>query len=448
MHSLRDRSAELSRLLAGDLDFHDAAPMVPAHALHPFPAKFPPQLPAAFVAALTRPGDVVLDPMCGSGTTPLATARLGRRALGFDIDPLAILLGRVKVGMLAADSAQATGLRLADRAARAVERRPEAIAAAMGRRWRGQTRRFVDYWFAPRTQRELLALMLEIERLPDPAQRRFLQVAFSSTIIARSRGVSLALDLAHTRPHRAHRAISPEGDLLFEAPPTGRQGRRQTKTIYPAIEEFRRRVRVNAERLLTEPLAPPPTLAPGNARRLPLPANSVDLVVTSPPYAGNAIDYMRAHKYSLVWMGYGVLELGQRRKRYVGDDSLAGIETGDLPARAAAVVADITARDARRGRVLHRYFWEMTQVLGELRRVLKPGAAAVLVVGSNVMRGRDTETHHCLADIATHLGFDLVGMGERRLKRDRRMMPATADPDLESPIQRRMHREYVIGLVR
>jgi DNA modification methylase len=40
----------------------------------------------------------------------------------------------------------------------------------------------------------------------------------------------------------------------------------------------------------------------GNAQQLPLQDNSVDLIVTSPPYASNAIDYMRAHKFSLVWL--------------------------------------------------------------------------------------------------------------------------------------------------
>lgn len=438
----------LRDLLAGDLDFQEADPLHPAHHVHPFPAKFPPQLPLAFASALSDPGALVLDPMCGSATTLLAVAGSGRQALGLDIDPLALLIGRVKTTPFASADALALGLAVADRAEETLQTAPEKAATWLQGRWRRESRRFVDYWFAPSTQLELAALVMEIEREPLPVKRRLLQVALSGIIIARSRSVSLALDIAHTRPHRAHRALMPDGTPLFESPPTGRQGRRQTKVVYPAPEEFRRRVRTIGDRLLQRPLPLSPRLSAGNARRLPLPAASVDLVVTSPPYAGNAIDYMRAHKYSLVWLGYPVPALGQLRKGYIGDESLGDVASAQLPARVGHIVATVGHKDLRKGRILHRYYSEMTAVLAEIKRVLRPGSAAVLVVGSSKMRGVDTETHMCLAEIGETIGLTVAGIGERQLHRDRRMMPATADPDLDSPIQRRMHHEYVIGFVK
>ncbi len=82
----------LATLLSQDLDFHDQDSGYAAHNFHSFPAKFPPQLPRKFIVALTAPGDVVLDPMMGSGTTVLEAFLTGRRGVGFDIDPLALLL--------------------------------------------------------------------------------------------------------------------------------------------------------------------------------------------------------------------------------------------------------------------------------------------------------------------------------------------------------------------
>ena len=67
-----------------------------SHKAHSFPASFPPQLPRKFISELTDPDDVILDPMMGSGTTVLEAYFLGRQAIGFDIDPLAILLARTK----------------------------------------------------------------------------------------------------------------------------------------------------------------------------------------------------------------------------------------------------------------------------------------------------------------------------------------------------------------
>jgi hypothetical protein len=92
--SYRER---LVQLLSGDLDFHKKDSGYATHNFHSFPAKFPPQLPRTFIQGLTARGDVVLDPMMGSGTTVVEAFCTGRRAFGFDIDPLALLITQVKV---------------------------------------------------------------------------------------------------------------------------------------------------------------------------------------------------------------------------------------------------------------------------------------------------------------------------------------------------------------
>lgn len=84
--------------LSGDLNFLESAKDAHlSHKAHSFPAKFPPQLPRKFIVELSNPGDVILDPMMGSGTTLLEAYIQGRQAIGFDIDPLAMLLTQVKL---------------------------------------------------------------------------------------------------------------------------------------------------------------------------------------------------------------------------------------------------------------------------------------------------------------------------------------------------------------
>jgi DNA modification methylase len=89
-------STQLSDLLAQELDFHNQNVTYASHNFHSFPAKFPPQLPRHFIDGLTNAGDVVLDPMQGSGTTTLEALLTGRQAIGTDIDPLALLIASVK----------------------------------------------------------------------------------------------------------------------------------------------------------------------------------------------------------------------------------------------------------------------------------------------------------------------------------------------------------------
>src|SRR6188768_1429092 len=70
------------------------------HAFHPmcsYLASFPAALTHAFIARWSRPGDVVLDPFSGRGTTPLQACAEGRIGIGNDLNPFAHLLTAAKV---------------------------------------------------------------------------------------------------------------------------------------------------------------------------------------------------------------------------------------------------------------------------------------------------------------------------------------------------------------
>ncbi len=457
----------LVTLLSEDLDFHGQNSGYASHNFHSFPAKFPPQLPRKFIRGLTAPGDVVLDPMMGSGTTVLEAFLTGRRGIGFDIDPLALMLSKSKVTPLDARRVMQVGAKILRWAESSLRERRGELVQALEERWDPKTREFVDYWFARETQLELLALMTQIERIEEVRLRVFFKLAFSAIIITKTGGVSLAFDLAHTRPHRAKIVFDATGKVVMGDGSVSGQSRRtrfSIKTLRSPFREFEKRVQQNLKGLLqselggTQPylkglLAPAPEriepyIILGNAQSLPVEDDAVDLIVTSPPYASNAIDYMRAHKFSLVWMGYSVNDLGQKRKEYIGGEAVAGFDFEQLPLKVSQVVAEIASRDGKKGQVLRRYYSEMTRTLREMFRVLKPGRAAIVVVGSSVMRGKDTKTQVCLAEIGRQIGFQVPKIGVRSLDRNRRMMPAGSDPDLKSQIQQRMHEEYVIGFYK
>lgn len=91
-----DGRRSLAKLFSTDLGFHQEASNYASHALHAFAAKFPPQLPRVFIEGLTQKGETVMDPMMGSGTAIVEAFLCGRRAAGFDIDPLTLMICRVK----------------------------------------------------------------------------------------------------------------------------------------------------------------------------------------------------------------------------------------------------------------------------------------------------------------------------------------------------------------
>jgi DNA modification methylase len=417
---------KLAILLTGDLDFHDKTSGYASHNFHAFPAKFPPQLPRTFIKGLTNPGDIVLDPMMGSGTTVVEALLAGRLGMGFDIDPLALQLCEVKVTRLPIDQLVQVGGQVLERATHAVQKQNVALVQVLEKRFDPKTRDFINYWFQPETQIELLALIAEIEQVADSSIRAFLELVFSAVIITKSGGVSLARDLAHTRPHKV-----------------------KDKVPRSALVQFKKRFQQNLNSLSELPWGEGQIeIRYGDAQALPLAEAAVDLIVTSPPYAANAIDYMRAHKFSLIWLGYPIDDLSQRRKEYIGGEAVNDFGFVSLPDETARVVSMIGARDAKKGRVLHRYYSEMTRSLQEMFRVLKPGTAAIVVVGTSTMRGMDTRTQDCLADIGEAIGFEVVDIATRQLDRDRRMMPARRGRKSSSQIEERMHEEYVIGFYK
>lgn len=414
----------LKALLEGELNFHGEDSGYASHDLHAFAAKFPPQLPRAFIRALTRRGDVVLDPMMGSGTTIVEALLAGRHGIGLDIDPLALRLGRVKTMSADTDALRAAGYHVIARALSLLQD-GDVIERSLSDRFDQRTREFIDYWYLPATQRELMALVLAIQDVNIPHIRQFLELTFSSIIVTKSGGVSRARDLAHSRPH-------------LDA----------SKTPKNALDQFAARLRKNLISMaqLRSNGASATPLA-GDARIMPFANNVIDLIVTSPPYA-NAIDYMRAHKFSLVWLGNRIADLSELRAEYIGSERIKQLSAISLPDRPETIIGQLMRLDKAKAAILRKYYVEMHSVLSEMYRVLRTDAPAVIVIGTSIMRGIDVETHLCLADIAVATGFELVGIAERKLDRNKRMMPARFGQKTDSMIEQRMHEEYVIGLLK
>src|SRR5438034_5142665 len=87
----------LEALAGVDWDFARTRTNGLTHSIHPYPAKFIPQIPATLIEALSSPGETVGDIFCGSGTTLVEALRCGRNAIGIDANPLACLISDAKV---------------------------------------------------------------------------------------------------------------------------------------------------------------------------------------------------------------------------------------------------------------------------------------------------------------------------------------------------------------
>jgi tRNA G37 N-methylase Trm5 len=65
------------------------------YAMHKYWSKKPYNLVARYIERHSRTGDIILDPFCGSGVAIIEGIRLNRRAMGIDINPIAIVSTRM-----------------------------------------------------------------------------------------------------------------------------------------------------------------------------------------------------------------------------------------------------------------------------------------------------------------------------------------------------------------
>jgi DNA modification methylase len=387
--------------------------------IHPFPARMAPEIALAQFTSLA-PNSVVLDPMAGSGTVLRMAAEQGHRALGFDLDPLAVLMARVWTTPIDAEELRAAATELVTRA-KAMQADKVVLPWIDTDR---ETRDFVDYWFGQEQQGDLRRLgcaLFGIEGLLGDA----LRIALSRTIITKDRGASLARDVSHSRPHR-----------VWE------------RNNFAVIEGFLRSVRRLARQLEDQP--PPGNVRAevGDARRLTaVAAESIDAVVTSPPYL-NAIDYLRGHRLALVWLGHRVGDL-----RAVRSDSIGAERRPDRKSDAAVARELCAALEPLDGLpdlerlMVERYVLDLDAVMAEVRRVLRCGGKAVLVVGNSCVRGVFVKNAAAVSAVAKRLDLRLEYEVERDLPPNRRYLPppGVAKP---SDLKKRMRTETVLTFVR
>ncbi|MCF8353855.1 MAG: site-specific DNA-methyltransferase [Melioribacteraceae bacterium] len=435
------------KVLEGDLDFHNKKSNYGSHNFHSFPAKFPPQLPRKFILELSKAHEIILDPMAGSGTTILESILNKRIGIGYDIDPLALMISEVKTSSYNKKHLYDIFNNILNEATLLLGK--SSLLSNYFSAFEPEKKEFLKFWFTEESISELISLLIPISEIENRKYQTFFNVIFSSIIITKSGGVSLALDLAHTRPHRAKKAFNSNSEILFDFGKYEENPRHHilSKRFRSPISEFKKKFFTNIE-IVTEQIYDKAQIEYADSQNLPLPDNYVDLIITSPPYASNAIDYMRAHKFSLLWFDYRLEELKEKRSICIGGDSISKINFEPLPEYAQSIINNIALINSKKALVLHRYYSEMTRSLREMYRVLKPMKAAIVVVGNSIFNGISSETHHCLKAIGENIGFIVPKIGVRTIDRNRRMLPTSKTGTETSQIQKRMDKEFVIGFYK
>jgi len=334
-------------------DFNGEDTSYLTHSFHPYPAKFPPQLPRHLLAKFAKPGETVLDPFCGSGTT-LVEARLqGVHSVGIDINGLACLLSKVKSTPLSQKELQTI-----TQTFQAIEE--ESLLWQMGRRRKIQIPQIegLAHWFQSNVAEELAFVRQVILQIDDDDIRDFLKIVLSAIIVR----------VSNQESDTRFAAINKNIPDCFTFKAFLERGR----DFLARIKEFSELAKKNVTTRIYN----------ADARDLSfLDSASFDLIITSPPYA-NTYDYYLYHKFRKRWLDIDVEfaqynEIGSRR------------EFSSLKKHPDKWIAD-----------LHK-------CLGEMARVLKPCKPAFIVIGDSVIQKKHLRMNAVIADLAPQVGFQV-----------------------------------------
>lgn len=369
------------------------------HGLHKYPAKFFPELPRWIIQKFSDPGDLVLDPFAGSGTTNLEALLSGRNSVAVDVDPFAQLLAKVKVTPIKPEVLTTSFLWFKSRIPEFYKNVPKIEEFPKFH--------YIDTWFEKHVLEELTYLKKLIMALPSSDVKwlvnmdgedmknltDFYLICFSSII----RAVSNA-------DNRCTRTVVRKNMKKNIIP--GETLNRFMSVLNKMVPKMGQFSRVCPPNYYVEI---PKT---GDARNIPYNTNIFDLAVTSPPYV-NAVDYPRTHQLEIYWLGLEEGSLTPLKRKHVGTESVSHCDYKDLHylqiPTADTVIGRVYKKDPRRAFILYKYLADMERNLVETLRVLKRGARYFVVVGGNQICGETIETPKYLLDIGERIGFEIEG---------------------------------------
>jgi site-specific DNA-methyltransferase (cytosine-N4-specific) len=383
----------IEKLRTVDWDFTDAETGYLTHGMHPYPAKFIPQIPNALIQELSSVNETVLDIFCGSGTTLVEALFLKRNCIGIDANPLGCLISRAKTTLLSAQDKEIL-YRLQEEVNRVLEDQTLGQFSLFAERTPVRAgipqNDAIDSWFEPFVIEELAILKRLCIQLPTEKARDVALTVFSSII------VSVSKQDSDTRYVRVQKNLK-EGDTLKRFSRTLELAIKRSENFSEVVEK-KFRCKVINENILDQP----------NIGAV------ADLVVCSPPYP-NAYSYHLYHRTRMLWLdmdqaSFKKQEIGSHRKYSRKGNGRATVET---------------------------FRTELDTIFSWLSRTLKIGGFACFVIGDSILNGEIVRNDENLIDIANANGYSLEANFSRNIQNTKKSF---------NPVIGKIRHEHVLVL--
>jgi hypothetical protein len=350
-----------------------------------------------------------LDPFAGVGTTLVQALLNGYDAVGFEINPYAALAAKLK---LRAPKLDLERLQSYCREYHAAVSKSATFLVAL-KPSEFETR---IPFFSPSIERQVLAFLDFVNAIPDGDVADVFRLALGSVMVSFS---NYTYEPSLSSRPGAGKPLVETADVH--------------NVILAKLHEM-----ISDVRWIKEKLAGLPSVGEGQVHSSNfmeaadlLPARSIDLVVTSPPYMNN-YHYVRNTRPQLYWLS---LVGSPKDVRYLEETNFGKywqtvrdrepIELSFEHRELSRTIAKLRRTREEKGsyggpgwaNYVAAYFNDCYRALEVLRRFLVRGAAGVVVIGNSIIQGHEIRTDLLMAEIATQVGLTVQGVQQIRTKR-------------------------------
>ncbi|MEN3219923.1 hypothetical protein PUR22_03630 [Mycolicibacterium porcinum] len=351
------------------------------HGLYPYPARLVRHIPRFFLNTeqIQTGIDYVVDPFCGSGTVLLEAQYAGTRAVGFDQNPVAALISRVKTTPVDIDAVD--------------ELFKSVILAAKRSRIRADSHSYLTKWYDPNSYSVLSRIGLTLRELPDESEADCIRVCFGLL----SRRLSI-MDRRIPVPVRDKRLV--EREL------------RTDDAWRTFLEIFSKTL----ERVSNLPPRLPKSLVFSADARNTMPWDALQkmgdgLVLTSPPY-GAAQKYVRSTSLEAGWLGFastkGTIDIERGsigREHLAPHEQLIDIDRF-VDQKLRRTLRKISKVDSRRAMIYSNYFSDMQTVVNNITSSRASIKRICLISGTNIVSQLPVDTRLHLNNMFLDAGFE------------------------------------------
>lgn len=388
------------------------------HGLHSYPAMMIPQVACRLIEKYSREGDILLDPFCGSGSV-LVEARVAKRySWGIDLNPLAILIAKVKTMPIAPYILYAEYNRFIDRIQEILD---DEVSLPNFYN--------LNFWFKEPVIKSLARIKSAIDKIEIAEVKELFQVTFSEVVRLSS----------NTRSHEFK---------LF------RYSEDKLKDYNPdPLRLFMKKIEANIERKIdfykacpldiwsrvvqADSTKPVEVIEPG----------SVMVIVTSPPYGDSrtTVAYGQFSRLSSQWLG-----LMPERAPNIDNEMLGGKirDTGDINLTSPSlnsIVDALSEKDIARSRQVQFFYIDLFKCLRHMADYLKVGGYACIVIGNRRVKGMQLPTDIIICELAQ--AFSLIPQQIVVRNIPSKTMPLRNSPtNVRGVLEETMHKEYIVIL--